>query len=331
MSLRHRLGALVYDWPRFLRHIRGDWRLIRNRNETVTSDGRGVRCEWVYASDLHIANVYPAAGRALMRRAIADWPIGMADVPVSVSEAPAVSFLIGHRGLERLPNLLAALRSIAGQEGAAVECIVIEQSTVPEVESLLPSWVRYIHTPVPRDADYCRAATFNAGARVARGDVLIVHDNDLLVPARYAAEVLARVREGWDFVDPKRFLFDLGEAETRLVFDGAPVPFRPMTVRQNLKGGSVAIAAAAYRAAGGYDESFVGWGGEDLEFWERARAQGRVYEFGWLPVIHLWHRPQAGKVRQETAPAQLRYYELRAIPAVERIARLRSTNFPNEK
>jgi len=331
MSLRHRLGALVYDWPRFLRHLRGDWTKIRNRHEAISVDGRGVRCDWVYASDLHLANVYPTAGRALMRRAFAEWPLSMKAEPVSVSGAPDVSFLIGHRGLERLPNLVAALRSIAGQEGARIEVIVVEQSAVPEVESLLPPWVRYVHTPVGADADYCRSATFNAGARAARGDVLIVHDNDLLIPRRYAAEVLARVREGWAFVDPKRFLFDLGEPETRLVFSGAPVPFRPATVRQNLKGGSVAIAAAAYRAVGGYDESFVGWGGEDLEFWERARAHGGVYEYGWLPLIHLWHRPQAGKVRQETAPAQLRYYELRDVPAAERIARLRSTNFPNEK
>jgi hypothetical protein len=76
MTLRHRLGALIYDWPRFLRHIGGDWTLIRNRDETITSDGRGVRCEWLYSSDLHIASVYPSAGRMLMRRAFRDWPVG---------------------------------------------------------------------------------------------------------------------------------------------------------------------------------------------------------------------------------------------------------------
>ena len=32
-----------------------------------------------------------------------------------------------------------------------------------------------------------------------------------------------------------------------------------------------------------------------------------------------------------SAPAQQRYYELRGIPAAERISRLRSSNFPNEK
>ena len=46
------------------------------------------RCDWVYASDLHLANVYPTAGRALMRRAFAEWPLAMKAEPVSVSGAP---------------------------------------------------------------------------------------------------------------------------------------------------------------------------------------------------------------------------------------------------
>ena len=86
-----------------------------------------------------------------------------------------------------------------------------------------------------------------------------------------------------------------------------------------------------YRAIGGYDEGFVGWGGEDLELWERARVHGGVYEFGYLPLVHLWHAPQPGKLQGDAAPAQQRYYELRGVPAEERIARLRATNFPNEK
>ena len=117
MSVRHRLGALVYDWPRFLRHIGGDWTLIRNRNESIVSDGRGVRCDWIYSSELHIAKVYPIAARMLMRRVFRDWPIALRDQPVSVSNTPEVSFLIGHRGTSRLPNLLATLSSIAGQSG----------------------------------------------------------------------------------------------------------------------------------------------------------------------------------------------------------------------
>lgn len=324
MSLRQRLGALAYDWPRFLRHgLAGDAKLMRNRREVIASDGRGVRCDWMYTSELHIANVYPGTSRTLLGRSLRDWPIAMKDAPAQ-SGTPAISFLIGHRGLERLPNLLATLRSIAGQSEVAVECIVIEQSAQREIEHALPSWVRYLHTPVAPGFDYCRAATFNEGVKLARGQAIIAHDNDMLVPQRYASEVLARVREGWQFIDLKRFIFYLTEGDTRDLFAGAPLRHdHAATIVQNLKGGSIAATKEAYLAIGGFDEDFVGWGGEDLEFWERARAGGRVYEFGYLPIVHLWHRAQAGKVDREGAPALRRYEELRAVAPEERIRRLR--------
>lgn len=328
MSIRHRLGALVHDWPQFIRHIGGDWTLLRNRNDVISSDGRGVRCEWVFTSDLHIARVHPmAAGRALMRRAFAQWPVLLRDQPASPSNQAEVSFLIGHRGKARLPNLLATLRSIAGQSDVPVECIVVEQSERPEIAEALPSWVRYLHTPVAPGYDYCRSATFNAAAEIARGEVLIIHDNDMLVPGAYATEALARAKEGWEFIDLKRFIFYLSEEDSRAIFEGAaPGPAVVSVIVQNLKGGSVAATREAYRAIGGFDDGFVGWGGEDLEFWERARARGRVYEFGYLPIQHLWHAPQAGKLDHGRAPAMQRYDELSRIPPGERITRLLSRN-----
>ncbi|HEX2832973.1 MAG TPA: galactosyltransferase-related protein [Thermoanaerobaculia bacterium] len=330
MTLRHRAGALIYDWPRFLRHVRGNWTRLRNRNETLAVDARGARCEWQYTSELHLANVYPLASRMLLRRALHDWPIVLRDDAPAVSATPEVTFLIGHRGTARLPNLLATLRSIAGQTNVKIECIVIEQSTAPEIRDALPPWVRYVHTPFA--LDYCRAKTFNDGVRLARGEVLIAHDNDMLVPSRYAAELLARTRDGNAFVDPKRFIFYLTEADTRAIFGGAPLTTNvETTIVQNLKGGSIAATVEGYRAIGGFDEGFVGWGGEDLEFWERARAHGRVYEFGYLPLMHLWHAAQPGKVQGNAAPAQQRYFEVRETATEERIARLRATNFSNEK
>jgi GT2 family glycosyltransferase len=327
LSIRQGLGAIVYDWPRFLRHIRGDWRLIRNRGENITQDGRGVRCNWEDGSDLHIAKVYPAAGRWLMEKALADHPVEMGESPEGVPR-PEVSFVIGHRGLDRLPNLLATLRSIVRQKGAAVEAVVVEQSANREIESALPSWVRYVHTPVAAATGYSRAAAFNAGAAIARGDTLVLHDNDLLVPRDYAREAAARLREGAAFADLKRFLFYFGEEDTRRVVAGGPLdPHEAVTVTQNLHGGSIAARRHDYFEIGGFDEEFVGWGGEDLDFWERAQAHGPVYAFGYLPLVHLWHARQKGKA-EPNAPAVRRYYEIRTIPPAERIKRLRARGSP---
>lgn len=325
MSLRRRLGALIYDWPRFLRHIGGDWTRLRNRDETLTIGPRGVRCEWPYSSELHIANVYPSASRWLLRRALETWPISLRDDAASVGGAPRVSFVIGHRGTERLPNLRATLRSIAAQSGVAIECIVVEQSALREVERELPSWVRYLHTPVDASLDYSRSAAFNAGAAIARGEILVLHDNDMLVPERYAAEAAARASEGARFIDLKRFVFYVGEEDSRALFDARAVPLDlTTTVSQNARGGSIAVVKSAYDAIGGFDESFIGWGGEDNEFWERAEAHGGIDRFGCLPMLHLWHRAQKGKEDRVNAPAARRYFEVRDIPPEERIARLRS-------
>jgi GT2 family glycosyltransferase len=322
VSLRQRVGALAYDWPRFLRHISGDWKRIRNRFETITSDGRGIRCHWEYGSDVHITKVYPSASRWLLGRALADWPITLRQAPIAISTQPFLSFLIGHRGVDRLPQLLATLSSIAAQTDVAFECIVVEQSVQPEIAAQLPPWVRYVHAPVHSGHEYCRAATFNDAAAVARGEVLVLHDNDLVVPARYGAEIAARVKEGVSFMDLKRFIFYMNEEDTRPVLAGGSLRTDiATTVVQNLRGGSIAATRQAFFEVGGFDEGFVGWGGEDLEFWERARERGGTYEFGYLPLVHLWHAPQKGRA-QADAPAVRRYYEMRKIPAAERIRRL---------
>jgi hypothetical protein len=321
-------GALLYDWPSFERHVRSSWPLIHNRHERIEVRDGGVRCRWQFTTDLYLSSVFPSTGRRLMRRAFGDWPIAFAEAPREAGP-PLVTFIIGHRGVTRWPHLRQTLRSIAGQKGAAIECIVVEQSNEREIEGKLPPWVRYIHTPLPQpDFDYARSWTLNVGARAASGEVLILHDNDILVPARYAAEVLRRAREGWDFLDLKRFTFYLQEDETKRAFDTSELRLDvSSTIVQNLQGASVAARRDAYVAIGGFDESFVGWGGEDVEFWERAELDGRVWGWGSLPFLHLFHGPQREKLRGNQGAGVKRWREVVATPPRLRIERLRGLDW----
>ncbi|HET7433923.1 MAG TPA: galactosyltransferase-related protein [Thermoanaerobaculia bacterium] len=323
MTLRTKLGALVYDVPRFVRSLRGErWLEMHNRNERITRDAHGVRCEWEFTSDLHIATVYPAAGAMLLRIALRRWPIVRTTRNAEMrTESPRVTIVIGHRGFERLPHLLATIETVAAQT-IPVECIVVEQDVEPRIASQLPPWVRHLFTPC--DTAYNRSAAFNAGVTAARAPIVILHDNDMLAPAAYAAECVARANDGFDFLELKRFVFYLGEEETARVFASRDVPhLTPATVVQNAVGASTAARRDAYFDAGGFDEGFVGWGGEDNEFWERAEISGRANRFGYLPFIHLYHPPQRGKA-DPANPAIARYYQIRAISPEKRRETLRN-------
>ena len=308
--LRTIAGALLYDAIPFETHLRGQWGLIRNRKEQITIDatGRGVRCEWKWTSTVHYCDVFSNAAQRLMRRALGAFPIVRRDAPLAGD--PAISFVIGHRGAERLPLLLDTVRSIGGQD-IPVECIVVEQAATLTARDALPPWVRHIHTPIGNDdAPYSRAAAFNEGVRHALAPVLVLHDNDMLVPAAYAREIVDHVNQGFEAVDLKRFIFYVSA-------DGLHCE----SVVQNARGGSVAVTRRAYESIGGFDEAFVGWGGEDNDFWERAETL-RTTRFGYLPFVHLWHAAQTDKGRSE---ATRRYHEIVAgISPEKRIARLRS-------
>jgi hypothetical protein len=295
-TLKQKLGAVIFDLPRFF----GPWVLMRNRKERliVNPAGQGVKCDWQWTSDLHIANIFPSLGRIFMQRALKDYPIALKNAPEKLSEKPDISFIIGHRGMERLPHLLLTLRSIAAQSDVTLECIVVEQSVNEEVRTSLPAWVRYIHTPLPKpDMPYNRSWALNVGAREAKGKLLVLHDNDFLIPQVYALELMREFSKGSEVINLKRFLFYLSKegtgrmfSENRLVMEDTPE-----RIVQNLEaGGSVAVSRDAYFAIGGFDESFVGWGGEDNEFWDRAETR-KVCPYGFLPLIHLWHPSQPDK------------------------------------
>ena len=335
-SLRQKIGALLIDVPRFLWAVYGPtvqgahWTRYGNRRDRLRfdSDGRGVACDWESTRTLHLCDVFPWSGRRLLTAALRDCPIRFMETPgpfASTSAAPDVCFIIGHRGEERLPHLLLVLKSIAAQQDVRFECIVVEQDMAPLVRDRLPGWVKYVHAPVSSpETPYIRSLAFNVGARLAAAPLLVFHDDDMLVPAEYAAEILRCRNQGYEVINLKRFIFYLAKRDGPgglFAWDEQGLPMD--AVIENLEaGGSVAITREAFEAIGGFDEDFVGWGGEDVEFWQRARTR-RVWNFGYLPLVHLWHPSQPGKYPKKRTPGMERLRQLSAIPPEQRIRALR--------
>ena len=173
-TMRQKAGALAFDLPRLLWALNGPaglgahWTRYRNRGDriAVRSGVRGVDCEWVDTRDLHVCRVFPGLGRSLLAAALREHPVRLATLPGTPS-APAVSFLIGHRGAERVPLLLQVLASIAGQQGVACESIVAEQDVVSRLEGVLPDGVRHVFCPVADPAvPFSRARAFLGRVKV---------------------------------------------------------------------------------------------------------------------------------------------------------------------
>jgi hypothetical protein len=298
--MREWLGVWIKDRWRYERALRSSGRLylaLANRRERLdpAPDGIGFACAWEFTSRLHAPTIQPWLGQRLLRRCLNDAPIRLSHLPPQPTDQPQISVLMGHRGLERLPLLLATLESLAAQTDVAFECVVIEQDEQPRIAPLLPGWVHHVHTPPARPgAPYNRSRAFNAGALQARAPVLLLHDNDMLVPYGYLQRILQKVALGYQAVNPKRYVFYLSERHTSAVLHAAAAldTWPADGIVQNLEaGGSVAITRQAFWEIGGMDEAFEGWGGEDNEFWDRCQARP-CWIWGYEPLVHLWHRRQ---------------------------------------
>lgn len=339
-KIRRYLGIACYDLPFVLPQAikpsnlaKGElpWLKLHNRGEMLSysKNHMGAKCNWSGGSDLYLPKVMPACGRWLFRRALSDFPIRYGDKPGSGQhQKPQVSYIIGHRGLDRLPLLLETIQTIQAQEECSIECIVVEQDHHRKIETYMPSWIRYIHAPLDDDQTaFSRSRAFNAGAIEAKSELLIFHDGDILVPQGYAKEAHKRFKEGYDFINLKRFIFYLDRQSSAYILEKHAMPKKVEfdAIVQNLVGGaSLAISRASYLKVGGFDERFVGWGYEDIEFMDRA-ATLKDYPYDYLPFVHLWHEAQKGKWSAD-APGLAIYEDIKKNSVEKRISHLQRVN-----
>jgi len=170
----------------------------------------------------------------------------------------------------RRANLEAVLTWLA-QEAPQLPVWVLEQDTYPRLQSALPHprcQVVFAYNLHP----FNKAWGFNVAMRAARASVLVFSDADLIVAGQVQPMLDACARH--PAAKPYRRLFDLSEAESAKVRAGqfatvpAPSPGQASGrahVGEHLVpcGGMFAIRTDALLHLGGWDERFVGWGGED--------------------------------------------------------------------
>jgi len=324
IKIRELAGVIAKDWLRYqfsLRSGNEKYLQIINRLERIAPgpEDIGYVCLWPHTSKLHATMIIPSLGKELLRKCVQNTTFDMINSR-DIDSVVHISVLIGHRGMERLPQLLTTINSIAAQIDVGLECIIIEQDDQSKIKEYLPKWVRYIFLETTAESEvYNRSAGFNLGARIALGKILLLHDNDMLVSNTYCKDILGIVDKGFEAINPKRYVFYLNRSHSERIMSSIDclVDDSPDYIVQNLEaGGSMAITKEAYFRIGGMDEDFVGWGGEDIDLWKRCSLLNR-WIWGYEPIIHLWHRSQPLK-------------EMKDNPNIDRIKYLENVNLDDK-
>jgi len=200
----------------------------------------------------------------------------------------------------REPHLRNLVEGLRRSQARPAELIVVDMNDEPISLAGCPFPARTLRLPGDR---LPLAAARNLAAREASGSRLLFLDADC-IPSVALLGALAETLDAHDgLLCPETLYLDQGATdgawnEARLFARGRPHPARPFPsggVRLEPNPGlfwSLAFAARreTFEALGGFDETFVGYGGEDTDLGFRAAAAGAPLIFvGGAFAFHQHH------------------------------------------
>jgi hypothetical protein len=203
------------------------------------------------------------------------------------------SYIICYRhNEERYSNLLRVLEWL--NDFGNIEVIIVEQ----DIEEKLnidnskynfefKKYFTYSNLP------FERAWAFNVGLTNSSNHIVVFGDSDLIMNKNEFLESIEKTSE-FDCVSPYRSVLDLDPQESIYSIEEwikIKRPGRGETDNQkiNLTGGIVIYKKESILKIGGWDENFIGWGGEDD--WQTRKTQ-MFLRFLEMPYrcYHLFHQ-----------------------------------------
>lgn len=221
------------------------------------------------------------------------------------SSRPArFSYVIPYRGDAdgvRAANLHAVLRWLAGLP--AVEVVLVEQDAAPTLAAgSLP--LNCAHVFAPNRGTFNKSWGFNVGFRRASGAAVAFGDADMLMSPQALIQCFEGCCGDIEAIKPYDRLVDLTREESRRVLEGDSSLKVTRSAAQADRegigeyvcfcGGVFVVRRDTYERLGGFDERFVGWGGEDDAMTvklTRLVADPRVLAN--QAAFHLWHERSA--------------------------------------
>lgn len=220
---------------------------------------------------------------------------------------PHISVVIGFRdwGLRRLELAVTSIRKSFGEIPG--EIIISDYGSFDRKASKELAeriGVKYVYTAT--DGPWSRSRALNAGFSAAEGDFLVSTDADMIFSPR-AFEEIGRMSTA----DPTSAFFlqcrDLQPGMNDEWVAENSEAWGEMEAKSRLRprwgmGGMMAIHRSGFEIIRGFDERLHTYGGEDLDFAQRARRAG--FRTHWIEhpdvrMYHMWH-PATSKVVAQT-------------------------------
>ena len=186
------------------------------------------------------------------------------------------------------------------------EWVVIEQDSEPRLPDQAPvTGLKYVFVRNP--GPFNKAWGFNVGVHAAQGEVLYFCDADMLLPKAALDTAVSLCSRRVLAVNPYEQLVDLSEAASRELLAGTVEPdfagggegaigVRGEGEHLTFCGGAFFMRRALHRRMGGFDERFLGWGGEDDAMTLRLRrTTAEIAEIQGRSALHLWHTRATAK------------------------------------
>ncbi|MFI2645918.1 glycosyltransferase [Streptomyces sp. NPDC018610] len=219
-----------------------------------------------------------------------------------------IPFRAREAGSLRERNLHACINALARQTLPRERFTVtlVESDAVPRHRAAYASRVdNYVFH---RDAgDFNKAAAVNLGTtqEVDRNPLLCLLDADIVLDRGFLARAVASAGASWAAL-PYEDAFCLDSASSAAVADHHRAA-RPERAPQRLAGylirrppgGCVLVTHDRFTSVGGFDERFVGWGGEDRDLINRLERAGGV-ERQPGKLLHLMHERPPMREDHET-------------------------------
>jgi glycosyltransferase involved in cell wall biosynthesis len=203
-----------------------------------------------------------------------------------------VTYVIGYRHTEdRYKNLTRTLDWL--MTFPDIDILIVEQ----DKESKFKNKWNVRHIFVENIYPYNRSWAFNIAIMNSESDAFAFGDSDLIMKNDELLESISLLSE-YDVISPYKSVLDLTPEETLMSIDdmsNITRPGRGETDNQkiNLCGGLVIFTRDAIMKVGGWNEDFIGWGGEDDFQTLKVDLLGLKTKEMSYRIYHLYHTREA--------------------------------------